>query len=694
MIFGPERTFSIGSAVGYAVCADEGNRVWRAWCDAGVVKVAASVDQGISYGAAVNVDSTAGNKEVMLNEVFTFDLLTNTLHLLWERDSDSGTLAAKLVYARSTDFGATWSTPIVLDDGTVHTNGGVARFYRCGMAAYNGVVGVAYATIDSSVFTTDKLWFVGSANGGVTWSAPAQKFAATVALAGEPNAEIGDDGSMHVSWYDNGTNINGGGDLYYARLDWNAAGFVWPGASTRVTTGQVCGRTRVTTSRGVVILITNSNWGGSAADVATVRSTDNGATWGSLTTQATHTTDSLDHPWCSLRGKKAVIVWVDFATTPRSYGCLVSNDAGATWTTLPAPLTPQVNSDAPRMVVTKDLFVLFGAGNVSGQRYTVLPAFAPDPASTAVAFVDQFNRADENPLSDGGKWSQDVAIGGGGACRVVSNQVTRQGAAGGFARSGSYRNDRTSSTNYEVFGTVGAGGGEIDLGIADESTKNGYSVANSGGDFGTSFAVSKMNAGTPATIGDGDTSRALTATDKFLLRLTPGFVVAYRCEGSNWREITRAPDTAYRGTTMRGIIDIAGQAGTPALDDFGDTALANPSSTAAPVASGTVLVGQTLSVTDGTWATANGATPTRYSYQWQSSPAGAGTWTNITRATLPWYVVADATKDYRCVVTADNTLAAVSANSNALTAGSASLVEEGYMPGTPPSPGPCVIVYS
>ena len=93
----------------------------------------------------------------------------------------------------------------------------------------------------------------------------------------------------------------------------------------------------------------------------------------------------------------------------------------------------------------------------------------------------------------------------------------------------------------------------------------------------------------------------------------------------------------------------------------GGTYSSAPINTVAPVVSGTATVGQTLSSTTGTWTGA--PTPT-FAYQWQR--AGS----NIGSATSSTYVLvdADAGSAIRCVVTATNVVAAVSANSNATSA--------------------------
>jgi hypothetical protein len=84
-----------------------------------------------------------------------------------------------------------------------------------------------------------------------------------------------------------------------------------------------------------------------------------------------------------------------------------------------------------------------------------------------------------------------------------------------------------------------------------------------------------------------------------------------------------------------------------------------PANTVAPAATGTGTVGQTLSCTTGTWT---GDATIVYTYQWQRNTVDIGSATNNTYV----LAVADAGKSIRCVVTATNSVSAVTANSNAI----------------------------
>ena len=109
----------------------------------------------------------------------------------------------------------------------------------------------------------------------------------------------------------------------------------------------------------------------------------------------------------------------------------------------------------------------------------------------------------------------------------------------------------------------------------------------------------------------------------------------------------------YALTTTTFLIDIV-KTGLPKM--------VAPVNTVAPVVSGTVQVGETLSCTTGTWT---GTAPT-FTYQWQNDDGGG--FANITGATSSTYVIhADYEgDDIRCVVTGTNAAGSDSENSNSV----------------------------
>jgi hypothetical protein len=91
------------------------------------------------------------------------------------------------------------------------------------------------------------------------------------------------------------------------------------------------------------------------------------------------------------------------------------------------------------------------------------------------------------------------------------------------------------------------------------------------------------------------------------------------------------------------------------------TVVVPPANTVAPALTGTAEVEQTLTCTQGTWSPAGDT----YAYQWQANSGGG--YTNISGATSSTFVLLPAQEGatVRCVVTATNAAASVSANSNA-----------------------------
>jgi hypothetical protein len=119
--------------------------------------------------------------------------------------------------------------------------------------------------------------------------------------------------------------------------------------------------------------------------------------------------------------------------------------------------------------------------------------------------------------------------------------------------------------------------------------------------------------------------------------------------------------------------------GAASIRGFGFAGASAPVNTVAPVVSGTATNGQTLSSTTGTWV---GSPAPSYTYQWQRGGS------NIGGATSSTYLLtnSDVGSTIRCVVTATNAVAAVSANSNS-TAAVAAIVPGAPVIGTATSTG-------
>ncbi len=153
--------------------------------------------------------------------------------------------------------------------------------------------------------------------------------------------------------------------------------------------------------------------------------------------------------------------------------------------------------------------------------------------------------------------------------------------------------------------------------------------------------------------------------------------VQYSSDGSSWSTASSAVSSSATSYTITGLTNgTAYQVQVDAVTAAGNGAVASPVSatpsgipinTAAPTISGTVTVGQTLTVNTGTW-NENGDTAT-FSYQWQTSATGTGGWSDLSGATAATYTLApgDANQYLRALVVATNVAGSSSAEPTAAT---------------------------
>jgi hypothetical protein len=159
-----------------------------------------------------------------------------------------------------------------------------------------------------------------------------------------------------------------------------------------------------------------------------------------------------------------------------------------------------------------------------------------------------------------------------------------------------------------------------------------------------------------AAIMNGSTADVLTDT-------TPGLTTISYPDGNGrthlkYKVLASASAVNYQGTLSGGtaglrVLALLADVGTP------------PVNTVAPVASGAAVVGNVVSVTDGTWT---GTPAPTFTYQWQRDNSGGGVYGDIGGETANTYLlsVADLSCHVRCVVTGTNTAGSDDANSNAL----------------------------
>lgn len=158
------------------------------------------------------------------------------------------------------------------------------------------------------------------------------------------------------------------------------------------------------------------------------------------------------------------------------------------------------------------------------------------------------------------------------------------------------------------------------------------------------------NAALPAISGSAIVGQQLSVSDGSWHHSPTAYAYQWRRDGA---EISGATASAYTLTSADGGSSIdcvvtatnASGSGSAAADDVGPI-LQPPVNTALPVISGTVQLGATLTVSDGTWT----ESPTSYAYQWKRDGVAIGGATSSTYV----IVAADAETNISCTVTASN----------------------------------------
>ena len=204
---------------------------------------------------------------------------------------------------------------------------------------------------------------------------------------------------------------------------------------------------------------------------------------------------------------------------------------------------------------------------VSGAVHTTAaPAAQRATLQAEPPTVDNFDRADEDPLSDGGKWS----VLWGKRLKVVSNRA----ACTTIYDCAMWRTDVRYGLDHEVVATVVTkpGNGKnvrLYVRLQKPTGFDGYSLAfidNSGTD---QLVIEKI-AGGGFTALAPPVSQEIAAGDKLRLRAVGSTLEAWRYSAGGWSPVASATDSTYLGIGYVGL-GLKGTGGR--LDDFGAATL-------------------------------------------------------------------------------------------------------------------------
>jgi peptidoglycan/xylan/chitin deacetylase (PgdA/CDA1 family) len=199
---------------------------------------------------------------------------------------------------------------------------------------------------------------------------------------------------------------------------------------------------------------------------------------------------------------------------------------------------------------------LVAIGGVQG--WTAAPAgAATQPGATPI--LDDFNRANENPLSGGGNWG---AIGSLGGAQLVSNAV-----ASPSSTTAASLWHTTFTGDVEAYATVLISTDNAGL-YAETSqssgSPSGYLWQWQGTGASPSFALYRSDNNVLTSLGSFS-GFTLAAGDKLALRVIGDSVQGWVSHLGAWQQVVSATDTTYR----TGQIGVRPRGTTPIIDDFG-----------------------------------------------------------------------------------------------------------------------------
>ncbi|MEM3042437.1 MAG: BNR-4 repeat-containing protein [Thermoplasmata archaeon] len=205
-------------------------------------------------------------------------VVTNDSILVIWQDERNSVGSPDIYFARSTDNGSTFSTPVRVDDSTT------------GSQAYPRMVvdnsGKIHAVWQDTRSGNTRIYYANSKDNGTTWSASIQVNQTSTGQQSVPSIAVDSDGTIHVVWDDS----RSGAHVYYARSTDGGASF---GAAKKLDSSTGTARYPcICTSPSGRVTVAWEDTRNTKADIFLTTSTDGGASFGAEVnvTRDTHTT--------------------------------------------------------------------------------------------------------------------------------------------------------------------------------------------------------------------------------------------------------------------------------------------------------------------------------------------------------------------------------------------------------------------
>jgi hypothetical protein len=212
-----------------------------------------------------------------------------------------------------------------------------------------------------------------------------------------------------------------------------------------------------------------------------------------------------------------------------------------------------------------------GAVNVAGEgpRSSEVSATPQSPTSPVepLPTLDSFNRANESPLSDGGRWSNGVLSSGEAGLKVVSNQL----AGTKSTTTTAWRNDAQYGPDTESWVSIPTLPGNANavrlyarIRTPGSSAVDGYMLRFNQLSGTDQVLLERLDNGGIVTL--KTINQELGTGDRLLLRVRGSTLEAWRQSGSSWSLLGSVSDSTY---SAAGFVGLGIRGTTGRLDDFG-----------------------------------------------------------------------------------------------------------------------------
>ena len=308
-------TWTPGDSSHPSVAADSNGSIHAVWEDDtpgnNEIYYRRSTDGGSAWSAVLRLTWNSG--ESVLPAIAAGP--GNAIHVVW-MDSTPGT--DEIYFRRSDDGGSTWSTVQRLT-----WNSGESM---CPTIAVDSSAVIHIAWMDYAP-ANDEVYYMKSANGGASWSAP-KRLTWTATSSFYPVIASYSNTHVHVVWYDD---IAGNPDVYYKR-SWDG-GSTW-GTTKRLTanSGWSCYPVAAADSTNGVHIAWHDDTSGNQ-EIYYDKSPDGGSTWGTVH-RLTWTSGWSYYPVLAVDPNDHIhLVWYDDTPGNSEVYYRSSSNGGTTWST-------------------------------------------------------------------------------------------------------------------------------------------------------------------------------------------------------------------------------------------------------------------------------------------------------------------------------------------------------------------------